>query len=281
MANRGRIRGKQKIRRSKKNRGGRLRLWAARAGRGALGLATLASLVLLGYMAYQYSQRAPLLNVGEIRIMGCLHATESELLRLAQIDFKDSLVHLNLQELSSRLTQHPWVENARVQRDWSRKALIIEVKERTPQALILFEELYFVDQHGEVFKKADAKERMDFPVLTGLSQKEVTQKDPQAVELVRQSLRLLEDMRSRKVFGAKQVSEIHLSKREGVTIFTVEGAIPIRLGTEAFADKLNRLEKILPDLAPKAKDIEYVDLNYPTKAVVKMKVVEKGPSRKS
>jgi cell division protein FtsQ len=213
--------------------------------------------------------------------MGCLHATESELLRLAQIDFKDSLIHLNLQELSSRLTRHPWVENARVQRDWSRKALIIEVKERTPRALILFEELYFVDAHGEVFKRADSKERMDLPVLTGLNQKEVTQKDPEAVALIRQSLGLLEEMRQRKVVSAKQISEIHLSKQGGLTIFTIEGAIPIRLGTEAFAEKLNRLEKILPDLAPKAKDIEYVDLNYPTKAVVKMKVVEKGPSRKS
>jgi cell division septal protein FtsQ len=250
-------------------------------GRGILGLTTVASLILLGYMIYQYSQRVPLLNVGEIRIMGCLHATESELLRLAQIDFKDSLLHLNLQELSSRLTQHPWVENARVQRDWARKALVIEVKERTPQALILFEELYLVDQHGEVFKKASAQERMDFPVLTGLSHKEVTQKDPQAMGLILQSLGLLEHMRQRKVFSSKQISEIHLSKQAGLTIFTTEGAIPIRLGTEAFAEKLNRLEKILPDLVPKAKDIEYVDLNYPTKAVVKMKVVEKGPSRKS
>ena len=250
-------------------------------GRGILGLATLSSLVLLGYMVYQYSQRIPLLNIGEIRILGCLHATESELLRLAQIDFKDSLIHLNLQELSSRLTQHPWVENARVQRDWARKALVIEVKERVPQALILFEELYLVDQHGEVFKKAGAQERMDFPVLTGLSHKEVTQKDPQAIGLIRQSLDLLEHMRQRKVFSSQQISEIHLSKQAGLTIFTTEGAIPIRLGTEAFVEKLNRLEKILPDLVPKAKDIEYVDLNYPTKAVVKMKVKEKGPSRRS
>jgi cell division septal protein FtsQ len=250
-------------------------------GRGALGLATVASLALLGYMIYQYAQRVPLFNVGEIRIMGCLHATESELLQLAQIDFKDSLFGLNLQELSGRLRQHPWVENARVQRDWARKALVIDVKERVAQALILFEDLYLVDPHGEVFKKASLQERMDFPVLTGLSHKEVTQKDPQAMSLILQSLGLLEHMGTRAVFNSKQISEIHLSKQGGLTIFTTEGAIPIRLGTEAFAEKLNRLEKILPDLVPKAKDIEYVDLNYPTKAVVKMKVVEKAPSRKS
>jgi cell division protein FtsQ len=282
MARPGRTREKQKIRRNKKRRReGWLESWGPRFGRGILGAATLASLAFLGYMIYQYVQRVPLLNVGEIRILGCLNATEAELLSLAKIDFKDSLVHLNLQDLSSRLAQHPWVENARVQRDWSRKALIIEVKERVPQALILFDDLYLVDQQGEVFKKADAKERMDLPVLTGLSQKEVTQKDPQALRLIRQSLDLLEHLRQRKVFNAKRVSEIYVSRQNGITLFTTDGAMPIRLGTEDFPEKLDRLEKILPDLASKSKEIEYVDLNYPTKAVVKMRIVEKTSSRKS
>lgn len=232
-------------------------------------------------MAHQYSQRVPLLNVGEIRILGCFNATETELLTLAKIDFKDSLMNLNLEDLSRRLSQHPWVEQARVQRDWSRKALIIEVQERTPRALILFEDLYLVDQHGEVFKKADPRERMDAPVLTGLSHKDVSKKDPQSTRLILKALDLLGQIRERRIFSVKQVSEIHLSKQHGITVFTVDGAIPIRMGTESFSEKLDRLEKILPNLLPKAQSIEYVDLNYPTKAVVKMKVEESGPSRKS
>ena len=90
------------------------------------------------------------------------------------------------------------MENARVQRDWSRKALIIEVQERAPQALILFEDLYLVDQHGEVFKKADPKERMDFPVLTGLSHKDVARKDPQTIRLILSPWNFLEHLRERK-----------------------------------------------------------------------------------
>jgi len=282
MARQGRIRERQKIRRNtKRRREGWLEAWGSHFGRGVLGAATLASMVFLGYMVYQYFHRVPVLNVGEIRIMGCLNATESELLSLAKIDFKDSLVNMNLQELSSRLARHPWVENARGQRDWSRKALIIEVKERVARALILFDDLYLVDPQGDVFKKADPKERMDLPVITGLTHKEVTQKDPQALQLIRQSLDLLEHLQQRKVFNAKRVSEIHLSRQNGITLFTIDGAMPIRLGSDDFPGKLDRLEKIFPDLASKSKEIEYVDLNYPTKAVVKMRVVEKAPSRKS
>jgi len=281
MARQSRIGGKQKIRRSRKHRSLWLSAFARRVGKRLLSLATIASLVLLGYWVYQYSQRVPLLNVGEIRILGCFNATESELLSLAKIDFKDSLMNLNLEDLSRRLGQHPWVEQARVQRDWSRKALIIEVQERTPRALILFDELYLVDQHGEVFKKAEARERMDAPVLTGLNHKDVTKKDPQSTKLILKALDLLGQLSERRLFNLKQVSEIHLGKQHGLTVFTVDGAIPIRLGTESFSEKLDRLEKILPNLMPKAQSIEYVDLNYPTKAIVKMRVEESGPARKS
>lgn len=241
----------------------------------------LGSLTLLGFTVYQYFQRCGGLNVGEIKILGCMNATESELLNLAQVDFKASLINLDLRGVSSRLAKHPWVQKAKVKRDWSRKALIIEVQERIPQALILMEDLYLVDRHGEVFKKAKPQERLDLPVLTGLTRQEIAARDKQAVYLVRQALDLLDLLGQRKVFTPSEVSEIHLSKQDGLTIFTVMGGIPIRLGSGELMDKINRLEKVLPDLQPKFREVEYLDLNYPKKVVVKMKGLGKGESQKS
>ena len=94
-------------------------------GRGALSLAVLASLTLLGFTAYQYFQRSARLNVGEIKIQGCRNATEAELLNLAQVDFRASLAKLDLKEVISRLAKHPWVEKVKVKREWTRRALII------------------------------------------------------------------------------------------------------------------------------------------------------------
>ncbi len=250
-------------------------------GRGALGLAMLASLTLLGFTIYQYFQRSARLNVGEIKVMGCMNAKESELLKLAQVDFRASLARLDLKEVSSRLAKHPWVEKAKVKRDWTRRALIIEVQERVPQALILLEDLYLVDRQGEVFKKAEPKDRLDYPVLTGLNRQEIMERDNRAVDLLRQALELLELLGQRKVFTRREVSEIHLSKQNGLTIFTFNGGMPIRLGSGGLSDKLSRLEKVLPDLQQKSKNVEYLDLNYPRKVVVKMKDAEKGKSRKS
>ena len=244
-------------------------------------MGVLASLTLLGFTALEYFQRSAPLNVGEVSIMGCINATESELVNLANVDFKASLANLDLREISSRLAKHPWVEKAKVKRDWSRRALIIEVQERIPQALILLDDLYLVDRHAEVFKKAEPRDQLDFPVLTGLDTREVMERDKRAVKLVGQGLELLGILRQRKIFTPRDVSEIHLSKQNGLTIFTLKGGIPIRLGSGGLADKIDRLEKVLPDLQQKIKEVEYLDLNYPRKVVVKMRDPEKEKSRKS
>lgn len=244
-------------------------------------MAVLASLTLLGFTLYQYFQRFEGLNVGEIKIMGCMNATESELLHLAKVDFRASLINLDLRELSSRLAKHPWVEKAKVKRDWSGKALIIEVQERVPQALILLEDLYLVDRQGEVFKRAEPKDKMDYPVLTGLEFQEIKGRDKHAMAMLRQALDLLELLAQRKIFTPREVSEIHIHRQNGLTIYSLKEAIPIRLGWGELENKISRLEKVLPDLRPKIKDVQYLDLNYPRKVVVKMKEGEKGKPKES
>ncbi len=235
----------------------------------------------MGYTLFQYFMQSENLPLGEIKVVGSRHASEAELLNLAGVDFTTGLVSLDLKEVSRRLRQHPWVEKAKVKRDWSRKALIIEVQERTPQALILLGDLYLVDRQGEIFKKAESRDRLDFPILTGLRRGDLQAPDPWATDLIRQALELLTLLEKRRVLGIRDVSEVHLHRQTGLTVYTLKEGIPIRLGLGNLADKLDRLEKVLPDLYPKGKEIEYLDLNYTRKVVVKMKEGEREKSRKS
>ena len=283
MASRYRIRRHRRGRKLRKQKESWLQRWGARVGKGILSVATVGSLTFLGFNAYHYFQDSGQLNIGEVKIMGCMNIVESELLDLVKVDFRSNLFSLDLQEVNRRLAQHPWVEKAKVHRDVSGKALIIEVQERVPRALILLDDLYLLDRNGEAFKKAEPKEKMDFPILTGLTFREWKQREPKAMELFQQALELLDQMGGRKIFTFHEISEIHLSKKNGLTIYTLTGGVPIRVGMGDYADKLNRLEKVLPDLRSKWRGVEYMALDYPKKVVVKMKesAPEKSKSRKS
>ncbi len=240
-----------------------------------MSLVVLASLTILGFTAYRYFQRTANMHVGEIKIMGCLNVTETELLNLARIDFKASLMNLDLKELSERLAQHPWVEKTKVRRDWSRMALIIEVQERVPFALILLGDLYLVDRLGEVFKKVGPKERFDLPVLTGLPPRQVRERDKGAMALIHQAIELLGLLREGKALTSQEISEVHLSRKKGLTLFTLGEGLPIYVGSGKLQEKTRCLEKVWPDVQRKHQNVEYVDLKYPRKVVVKMKEKEK------
>jgi cell division protein FtsQ len=276
MARRNRIRSNRKLR-LRRPAGKRAKGWLRRLGQNALHWAMLLSLMALGITTVRYSW--PLLSwkVGEVKILGCANAVEADLLELIRVDFGASLRDLDLKELSRRLARHPWVRQAQVKRDWARKALVIEIRERVPQAMILFDRLYFVDRQGEVFKRVESGDRLDLPILTGLKPQEVRRSSPEAVNAIRQALEFLNLLKQRQGFRLRDVSEIHLSLQKGLTVFTLQEGMAIRLGFGEFKDKLDRLEKVLPDLRRKVQRVESVDLNIPKRVVVRLK--ERGEKK--
>jgi len=178
---------------------------------------------------------------------------------------------LNLPELTQKLIKHPWIEKVQVRRDWSRQALIIEVQERTPRAMILLDDLYLVDRQGKVFKKVGPKEKVDLPLLTGLESKEIKKQDQEGERLIKQALELLDLLAYRQIINEHNISEINLHKQRGLTLYTLEKSLPIYLGWGDYKDKLNRLEKVLADIQKKGEEVAYVDVNYPRKIIVKVK----------
>jgi cell division protein FtsQ len=70
-------------------------------------------------------------------------------------------------------------------------------------------------------------------------------------------------------FRLADVSEIHLDKGYGYTLFTAQGGIPIKLGNNEFPEKLARFSRIYRDLTAQIATLDYVDLNYSDKIIVK------------
>lgn len=245
--------------------------WLKQIGQRVLNLATIASLVFLGCNIYRYLMTTGPWRVNEIKIVGCVNAKEAELLNLGRLDLGMEIWKLNLAELTKTLVKHPWIEKVQVRRDWSRQALIIEVQERIPRAMILLDDLYLVDRQGKIFKKVGTKEKVDLPLLTGLEGKEIKNQDREGEKLIKQALELLDLLAYRQIVNEHNISEINIHKQKGLTIYTLDKSLPIHLGWGDYKDKLNRLEKVLADIQKKGEEVAYVDVDYPRKIIVKVK----------
>jgi cell division protein FtsQ len=130
--------------------------------------------------------------------------------------------------------------------------------------------LYYVDASGEIFKRLERGDRLDYPVLSGIDRQALLERNESTMRQLDEALGLLAALEGRKVFGPADVSELSLDDRGGITLYTCNGGVPVRMGYNDFDAKLNRLEKIFPQLKTRLGIIDYIDLNVARRIIVKL-----------
>jgi cell division protein FtsQ len=120
-----------------------------------------------------------------------------------------------------------------------------------------------------LFKSLVEGDRLDFPLITGVSEVDL-EKDPAgSKEALKNALQLIDSLKGGTVFSLADVSEIHYDKGYGFTLFTMQGGVPVKLGNGSFPEKLARLSGIFKDLQPQMQALDYIDLDYGDKIIVK------------
>ncbi|MFC1855712.1 cell division protein FtsQ/DivIB, partial [Thermodesulfobacteriota bacterium] len=80
----------------------------------------------------------------------------------------------------------------------------------------------------------------------------------------------IEMLKERSSFSEKDISEINLNPDTGMTLFTYNSALPVKLGFDFSDDRFERLEMVFSELKKRSFMPEYIDLGYDNKVVVKV-----------
>jgi len=214
---------------------------------------------------YNYTISSPYFLIKETTVRGCRELTEKDVLSLAAIKPAQNILAANIDTIAGRISTNPWVKDVSIGREFPDR-LVIEVQERTPVALIRRDNnFYLVDIEGVVFKKLQAGDEDDLPLLTGCYQGK--KENP---ELLKKSIRLLRYLATAKDFPTIDcISEVHGSERFGLSIFTNKG-ISLQLGFDSYQNKLKRLVPVMADLTKRntGGGFLHVDLSDPLKISV-------------
>lgn len=209
--------------------------------------------------------------VDQVRVEHNVRVTEGGILEASDIQVGDSLFDLDLHMIGRKIEEHPWIARAEVERAFPDQ-VVIRVVEREPRAIIDLGYLYYVDAGGEVFKMLDHGDRLDFPVLTGIDREALLERQGEARTWLNKALALMNALEARKLFNLEDVSEIHYDTQDGLIVYTYLGGVPVHIGDGQFAGKLDRLERIFPDLEPRLCALAYIDLNVTDRVIVKVDV---------
>ena len=128
----------------------------------------------------------------------------------------------------SRLEASPWIRRAEIHRKLP-DALVVEIEEHEPAALVVAGDLYLADETGTLFKRATTTEAvgLELVAITGLTRDTITADPVAASRILRRAVTLARRWQSEP---RPPLGEINIDPVRGFTLVTAERAIAVRLG---------------------------------------------------
>ena len=207
---------------------------------------------LLGFsMVYAYNSAmcADYFQLENTIVRGCNKVSKERVIELTGISPSMNILTANSGKMEQDIETDPWIKNASVGREFPDR-LVIEIVERDVFALLKKDKnLYAVDRSGEVFKKVEAGDRTNVPVLTGFYRNGIVRK-----ALLKKTFEFLDYLSERDNFPrAWNISEIYV---DGLYEFSVvtDNRLFLDLGFGDYEKKLKRLERVMIDLARRNPD---------------------------
>lgn len=226
------------------------------------------SLAVVGYGLYQTCASRTFLPLERIEVISNNRLSREEIVDLAGVKPGDDMLKIRLSRVVEHLGRNPWLHEVKVRRNFP-ETLRIEVKERVPLAIVNMGYLYYCDGGGEIFKPLNDGDGLDFPVITGITEEDAGRDPAGTKQALLGALDLIGQLKENTTVPLEEISEIHYDKGFGFSIFTAKGGVAVRLGRDDFPAKLARLGRIFPELQANLLSLEYIDLDYPDKIIVK------------
>ena len=177
----------------------------------------------------------------------------------------ENLLRADLARAARAIESDPWVASARLERRLPGEVLATIVEHR-PAAMVQLGGLYVLDEQGKLFKRAAPEDKLDLPILTGISREAWQQRAPELQLRLFAALHLLDTWRASS-FAIAAVSEVRLDDDGGFTLFAHDGAAvqEIRFGSKDISLKLQRLAQVRAALARRGERATRIDLDNPAR----------------
>jgi cell division septal protein FtsQ len=208
------------------------------------------------------------LPVQKVEVHGIQRLSHDEIVALTGVTPGQNLLTLRLKMVGQQVSANPWVASVRIQRFYP-GTLSVSITERQPVAVINMGLLYYLDDTGEPFKPLNLGDSLDYPVVTGVTEEELSADSAASRQALKTACNLLVALKQHGAFILADVSEIHYDRGHGFTLYTMTGNLPIKIGNDDFESKLQRFARIYQNLMTQQPELQYIDLDYNDRIVVK------------
>jgi cell division protein FtsQ len=241
-----------------------------RAGACMAGVMLLSLALMAGY---DFITHCRYFSAAEIRINGLHRLTGTEILKQAHIHPGENILSVNLALTRKRLMAHPLIADVDLRRQLP-DGLELTITEQVSLAVVDLGRKFVINAEGDIFKKANAEDVENLPVITGLSYADLNLSDHQAdlpFAAVLSVLRL--GNKPDSVIPNPVLRELHVDREIGLTLVAFDQPLVIRMGYTSYPAKYKVLSQVLTYLNkhPAALQVGWIDLNNPERIVLNVK----------
>jgi cell division protein FtsQ len=227
-----------------------------------INVSVLFCVLTVAILAYLYLHSHPfesVFPVSHIAFIGNRHLTDDELRVLSGIHLNDSLLMISGVRVTRRLLKSPWVRSVSLRKEYP-GSLSISIKEAEPFALLdMNNHLFLLDGKGNLLEELRGDSIPFLPVITG---DPYTEKEgfSEALELAR--------LLNEKGFSS-ETDRIEIVAHRPTEISVKIDGIFVKVGAGGYEKKIEKLIKLEKEIKMMGVPIEYVDLRFEHRAIVK------------
>ena len=244
----------------------------SRLRRGA-GVAILSVLlVVLGWLVWQQVPRSMPLHyflISDLIVEGNRRVPTAAIIDSLALPSHAGILQVDLKELAAAILRNPWIKTARVSRRLP-ATLLVHVSERAPRAVVAADRPYLVSEDGLILQEASPAEMSDLPLLRLHADHPLEtggRIDPARVE---QGMRLWQRFHQGTLGPDVQAREIQLEGDGSCTVLLGHGLPYLRFGEgDGLQRQLDRLARALEMRGTTLRELEYADLRFADKVIVK------------
>ena len=217
--------------------------------------------------SYRFITQSPRFNINEINLVGHKRLSNEELNSWIGSIIGENIFQLELDGISKRLVEHPWIQSASARRVFP-QGIYVEIQERTPFAKIQMERVYVMDNYG-VLLGLDLRGANKLPTITGMKIKNPKIGSNVADEEIIRGLKMMHSLNQLSMFEKNPIDNVHISSRYRITFSTNAQDIKVHMRPEIAQESFKNLVLALGAIEKNDKDLSYIDLSFKNRVVVK------------
>jgi len=228
------------------------------------------ALVYGGVQGYQFFTTSPQFEISQMTLLGQRTLQEKELRAwLCSVTGKNIFL-LNLEDLSSRLVQHPWVQSVSVRKVFPQNIEVM-VTEKKPYARVKLDKIYVMDNFRYLLAPETEAYRHLPLIIQPWSGGKPKLGEQAALKGVIESLKNMQFLNEMPFFADNPIKTSEIDDFSRVIFTTKDGGLKIFAGLETIDQDIKDFQIILEALEKDKNNIAYIDLSFKDRVIVRKK----------